>query len=308
MREIAILMLLAAIAGLAVGFICGAFRWRIEQLSVRASRSSPSRTPSTSALGVLVAKFIGGVLAIGSGMVLGREGPTVHIGAVLGAEAARRSRRPVEDARTLQSATSGAGLAVAFNAPLGGSLFVIEEIAQSVRARIVLPTSTGVAMAVATAWFVVGNAPVFEVTPVPPPDLTLVGVFAVFGLLTGLSFAPSRSTRTFANGCCIPPPFARCSLRSAELHCRRAKSRKHDRRARLGAPLEDLSPEIRPQDDLFRRVNGAWLGRTEIPDDKARWDSFHLIAEPGRSAALSPPTDLRPGARGASPQSGTWRT
>lgn len=43
--------------------------------------------------------------------------------------------------------------------------------------------------------------------------------------------------------------------------------------------LDELSAEIRPQDDLFRHVNGAWLDRTEIPEDKARWGSFHLIAE-----------------------------
>ncbi|WP_019180383.1 M13 family metallopeptidase [Microbacterium yannicii] len=48
---------------------------------------------------------------------------------------------------------------------------------------------------------------------------------------------------------------------------------------RTGLALEELSAEIRPQDDLFRHVNGAWLERTEIPEDKARWGSFHLIAE-----------------------------
>ncbi|WEK12916.1 MAG: peptidase M13 [Candidatus Microbacterium phytovorans] len=48
---------------------------------------------------------------------------------------------------------------------------------------------------------------------------------------------------------------------------------------RSGIVLAELSSEIRPQDDLFRHVNGAWLDRTEIPDDKARWGSFHLIAE-----------------------------
>ena len=48
---------------------------------------------------------------------------------------------------------------------------------------------------------------------------------------------------------------------------------------RSGLALEELSDEIRPQDDLFRHVNGRWLERTEIPDDKARWGSFHLIAE-----------------------------
>ncbi|WP_279072305.1 M13-type metalloendopeptidase [Microbacterium lacticum] len=48
---------------------------------------------------------------------------------------------------------------------------------------------------------------------------------------------------------------------------------------RSGIELSELSPGVRPQDDLFRHVNGAWLERTEIPEDKARWGSFHLIAE-----------------------------
>lgn len=48
---------------------------------------------------------------------------------------------------------------------------------------------------------------------------------------------------------------------------------------RSGLALDDLSSEIRPQDDLFRHVNGGWLERTEIPEDKARWGSFHALAE-----------------------------
>ena len=48
---------------------------------------------------------------------------------------------------------------------------------------------------------------------------------------------------------------------------------------RSGLALDDLSATIRPQDDLFRHVNGNWLERTEIPDDKARWGAFHLLAE-----------------------------
>jgi putative endopeptidase len=49
--------------------------------------------------------------------------------------------------------------------------------------------------------------------------------------------------------------------------------------SRSGLALDELSADIRPQDDLFRHVNGAWISRTEIPEDKARWGSFHLIAE-----------------------------
>ncbi|MGF3056273.1 M13 family metallopeptidase [Microbacterium sp. YY-01] len=46
-----------------------------------------------------------------------------------------------------------------------------------------------------------------------------------------------------------------------------------------GLALDEFHSTIRPQDDLYRYVNGAWLERTEIPDDKARWGSFHQLAE-----------------------------
>jgi putative endopeptidase len=46
-----------------------------------------------------------------------------------------------------------------------------------------------------------------------------------------------------------------------------------------GIASDDFSADIRPQDDLYRHVNGAWLDRTEIPSDKARWGSFMELAE-----------------------------
>ena len=67
---------------------------------------------------------------------------------------------------------------------------------------------------------------------------------------------------------------------------------------RSGLALDELSAEIRPQDDLFRHVNGAWLERTEIPEDKARWGSFHLIAEQAEKdvhAIVEESQDAEPG-------------
>jgi putative endopeptidase len=46
-----------------------------------------------------------------------------------------------------------------------------------------------------------------------------------------------------------------------------------------GIDRDELDPGVRPQDDLFRHVNGKWIDRTEIPADKARWGSFYLLAE-----------------------------
>jgi putative endopeptidase len=46
-----------------------------------------------------------------------------------------------------------------------------------------------------------------------------------------------------------------------------------------GIPIDELDPDVRPQDDLFRHVNGRWLARTEIPADRARYGTFQILAE-----------------------------
>lgn len=51
-----------------------------------------------------------------------------------------------------------------------------------------------------------------------------------------------------------------------------------------GIDREELNPGVRPQDDLFRHVNGKWIERSEIPSDKARWGSFTLLAEESEKA------------------------
>jgi putative endopeptidase len=51
-----------------------------------------------------------------------------------------------------------------------------------------------------------------------------------------------------------------------------------------GIVTDELDPGVRPQDDLFRHVNGKWLERTEIPADKARWGSFYILAEEAEKA------------------------
>src|SRR3954469_8936560 len=51
-----------------------------------------------------------------------------------------------------------------------------------------------------------------------------------------------------------------------------------------GIKIDELDPAIRPQDDLFRHVNGRWIARTEIPSDKARYGSFYVLAEEAERA------------------------
>ncbi|MBF4572207.1 peptidase M13 [Herbiconiux sp. VKM Ac-1786] len=51
-----------------------------------------------------------------------------------------------------------------------------------------------------------------------------------------------------------------------------------------GIDLTELDPAVRAQDDLFRHVNGKWIARTAIPDDKARYGSFYVLAEEAEKA------------------------
>lgn len=134
---------------------------------------------------VLPSRFIGGVLAIGSGLVLGREGPSVHLGSTIGAEVGRWFRMGDYERKLLYTTVGGAGLAVAFNAPIGGAMFTIEEVTKSFRTRVALIMLVTTPVAVGVSRFIEPNRPEFLVAPQSSPELSALWVFLVFGLLTG---------------------------------------------------------------------------------------------------------------------------
>lgn len=77
---------------------------------------------------ILWRKFIGGILALGPGLFLGREGPSIQLGASVGQGFAAGFKLSGTDRRLLIASGAAAGLAAAFNAPIAGTLFVLEEI------------------------------------------------------------------------------------------------------------------------------------------------------------------------------------
>ncbi|MTD17338.1 ClC family H(+)/Cl(-) exchange transporter [Nakamurella sp. YIM 132087] len=137
-------------------------------------------------LDVVPGRFVGGLAAIGPGMVLGREGPTVHMGSALGAAAGKAAGLGDDDRRVLYATVGGAGLAVAFNAPIGGAVFAIEEVTRSFRVRIVVISLLSTAVAVACSRILNGDTPDFVVPSIAAPSWTGLWVFALFGALLGL--------------------------------------------------------------------------------------------------------------------------
>ena len=135
---------------------------------------------------VLLSKIIGGVLAIGAGMSLGREGPSVQIGACVGQGLSQTSRRTGFESRILMTAGAGAGLAAAFNAPLAGVIFGLEEMQKTISPALLLTGITASITAATVTEVVFGMSPVFSMGYLLPLPLNLFDVLVAAGIVIGL--------------------------------------------------------------------------------------------------------------------------
>ena len=136
---------------------------------------------------VLPVKFVAGLLSMGAGLVLGREGPTVHMGASLGKLFGHRSLLNPVESQGLIAAGAGAGLAAAFNAPLAGIMFVTEELRRQFNYTFVSFHSVIIASALAVVvndWWL-GLGPSLPITTYPVPPIAELAWFVVLGVLIG---------------------------------------------------------------------------------------------------------------------------
>jgi CIC family chloride channel protein len=131
-------------------------------------------------------KFCGGVLAIGSGLALGREGPSVQMGASVAHFVGKVFRREWPECRVLLAAGAGAGLATAFNAPMAGAVFVLEELVRRFELRIAVAALGASATAIAVARVFLGDAPDFHVDALAYASAGVRPLFFVLGAVAGL--------------------------------------------------------------------------------------------------------------------------
>src|SRR3984957_13311883 len=167
--------------------------WLVRQFSPHASGSGIPQVEAVlheelppAPFGLIIVKFFGGLLAIGSGLALGREGPSVQMGASIAHLVGLVFKRDWPDCRVLLAAGAGAGLATAFNAPIAGAIFVLEELVRRFELRIAIAALGASASAISVSRAILGDGQDFHLGALVMPALAIRPLFFVLGALAGI--------------------------------------------------------------------------------------------------------------------------
>ncbi len=134
---------------------------------------------------LLAVKFVGSLLALGGGFSLGPEGPAVQMGGCAGAAVSDTLKLSSHSRRNLIASAAGAGLGAAFNAPLAGFIFVIEELQREISSLTLVSALIASVLSVAVSRFFTNQLPSFQITDYPLPPLTALPLFALMGVVAG---------------------------------------------------------------------------------------------------------------------------
>lgn len=138
-------------------------------------------------LRVLVIKFVSTVVGVTGGLVLGRGGPSVHMGGAVGQGVANLwPGRHSDDRAILVAAGGGAGLAAAFNAPLAGLVFVLEELEWRFASLEFFTAAIACLAADMVCRAVLGQYPTFHLAIAGTSPLSLLIAFVPLGMLSAL--------------------------------------------------------------------------------------------------------------------------
>lgn len=132
---------------------------------------------------VLPYKFIGGLIGLASGLTVGREGPSVQMGATIGQAIFESRNQNKKDKNLFITAGAAAGLSSAFNAPLSGVVFVLEELHQKFDKHIFLIAASAAFLSDYVSSFVFGTKPVINVghlKEIPIEKYYLIIILAIF--------------------------------------------------------------------------------------------------------------------------------
>lgn len=135
---------------------------------------------------ILPAKFVGGFLGMFGGLALGREGPSIQLGAMAGKGISRMLGRGKTEEKFLLTCGASAGMAAAFQAPLAGVMFAMEEIHKNFTATVFISAMTSAVVADFMTSRALGMDPVFKFDIAGNLPQEFYGLLVIMGLLLGL--------------------------------------------------------------------------------------------------------------------------
>lgn len=135
---------------------------------------------------VIPAKFAGGFLCMLGGLALGREGPSIQIGAMAGKGISKWLDRGKTEEKFLLTCGASAGLAAAFHAPLAGVLFSMEEIHRNFSASVLLSVATASLTADCLCTAILGEVSVFRFDIIQELPMSHYGLIVLMGVILGV--------------------------------------------------------------------------------------------------------------------------
>lgn len=138
---------------------------------------------------VLINKFIGGFLTNFSGLALGREGPSIQLGAMVGKGVGKILKRGKTEERYLLTCGASAGLAAAFHAPLAGVMFSLEEIHKHFSAPLLISVMTASIASDYMMSNILGMDPIFSFKVSGALPTQYYWMVLILGVILGLAGA-----------------------------------------------------------------------------------------------------------------------
>lgn len=135
---------------------------------------------------VISAKFLGGFLCLLGGLALGREGPSIQLGAMAGKGVSKGLDRGKTEEKFLLTCGASAGLAAAFHAPLAGVMFSLEEVHKNFSVSVLMSVMASSLTADFLSSTVFGMTPVFSFQITEALPIGHYGLIVLLGVLLGI--------------------------------------------------------------------------------------------------------------------------
>ena len=185
-HKLLIFPLITTLGGLISGILVFKFAPETKGSGIPFVKMVMARMGNITRIRSIIIKFLAGVAGIGTGLSLGREGPSVQLGAGAGALVGKMFKMRGSDQGKLIASGAGSAIGATFNAPIAGTIFVLEELVNKFSASLLFPVLVATVTASSVARHFLGNNPSFTI-PYVTHDLSFEGISVciILGIVAG---------------------------------------------------------------------------------------------------------------------------